>query len=203
MIKKGFLVVGIAVLLLGGVFFVFGFHWMFNPSPTDVIPVNGVSEHPSNPGFKSAAEGVLVFGLLTLLVGLLISFIAIFKPQWIKTSGWSQPWAFEDNNQSSFSQNKGNEIPIQQEQVDYTNVNNLLGSLTPVDEGTTINSMNEYSKPSDDYSETFDSPSQPSDDYSESFDTSSQNFESDKTCSFCGAIVKANEQFCNNCGKRL
>lgn len=215
MIKKGALLVGIAVFIVGlGLSFV-AFNQMFNPSPNATITVNGVAEHPGSSGYQTGAEIFLGITVIIALIGLFISFTATFKPQWIKTYRMgSQPWGSPFNRQSQFSQNKFNQptsqnFQQQQEQeqqqqqpVDYSDIN-ILGTSPSNNQYSNSNSINDSPQPSNDYSESFDSNSQPSNDYSDSFNSTTQSAVSNKSCPFCGSMIKENEQFCNSCGKRL
>ena len=76
---------------------------------------------------------------------------------------------------------------------DISTNNNLLIESLPSSED-----MNEY--PSENtitgyYDRSSENPG--------SFTSSSQPMASNTSCPFCGAIIKQNETFCNNCGKRI
>lgn len=212
MIKIRALIVGIVVLLIGSGMMFVAYNELYNPSPNTTITVNGVPQHPGSAAYQTGAEIFFGITLIIVLIGLLISFIAIFKPNSIKTFRWGYPGYYGSNRfnrQSEFSQNNFNQ-PVnsqnfqqQQQPVDYSDINNIMGTAQPNREFSTTNTMNDTPQPSNDYSESYELTSQPLNDYSDSFNSTTQSTVSDKSCPFCGSMVKANEQFCNNCGKRL
>lgn len=217
MVKKSVLVLGLLVTYFGLIFTSGEFGQLVHPT-TASLTVNGTPQ-------QYGTELFLAIALIITLIGLFISYIAIFNPQWIKTNrlGVQSHQGSKKFNQQSQPQSELEPEPLpqkiieihpdsqnfQEQSADYTDVNSLLGTLQPVDEDSTkystdySGSSESSSELSNDYSESFDSSPETLNDYSDSFDESSQFSVSDKTCSFCGAIVKPNDPFCNNCGKRL
>lgn len=215
MIKKGALIVGIVIFIIGlGLTFI-AYNQMYNPSPNATITVNGVVQHPGSSGYQTGAEIFFGITLIIALIGLFVSFTAIFKPNWIKSGRWGYsgyygpPGSFRIGRQIQSSQNNINQprnsqnFQQQQQPVDYSNIDNILGTAQTNREYSSTNTMNDTPQPSNAYSESYDSAPQPSDEYSNSFNAPTQSTVSDKSCPFCGSMVRNNEQFCNNCGKMM
>lgn len=186
---------------------------MFGPHPIAKLSVNNVQEQPGTTGYKNAAIGWMGIGVFIALIGLILILIPVLKPQWIEKNSWgyqsklginsnrfnqqvtnseddfNQPSNYQDNfYQQSNSEN------FQQPPADFNEaITNIFG--TSVTDDTP--------QPSNDYSDSYDSSYQTSDDYSDTFSSTSGSSVSDKTCSFCGAMIEPKEQFCSNCGKRL
>lgn len=167
---------GFIAFLSGFEVIVVAFKMIFNPSPTNTLVVSGVSEHPGDPSFKSAAEALFLLGVIMIVVGLIVAIITTYK--FFSHNHTKQPRRIQITNPQN---------------DDYSNANNLLGESLPSSED-----MNELSSEN-----TITGYSEPSDSFVESFSSSSQSSVSNTNCSFCGAMIKPNEKFCNNCGKRL
>lgn len=211
---KRMLIVGGIISLTGFLIFAYAFKLTFYPSSSDYININGVPAHSGDPGFKSSAEGLLLFGIVVILSGLLTAIIPIVKPNWAAFIGsiiansnqYSQnSYNIKEMEPDKHHHTKNNQrIEINNQETDnYDNVESLLESLPSPNDMNEPSSESTLSGYSDSYSETSDSHSESSDTYSESFDSSSQSVESNKTCPLCGAMIKPNDKICNNCGKRL